>query len=413
MKKDLDQLMEDEGIDALWICGALQNNPDMVYFTGIHHVNNTDLFKICGEEPILFHMVDMESEEAAKSGIKSHSYFAKKPLGDYFKEANGDLIGALAKRIEEAFNAIGLTKGKVAMSGKVELGYQYALIERIKNLLPNIDFVSFLKDSPIEKARMTKSPDEINHIYKIGQVTTEVIGRVQRFLQEQQAADGHLVFPGGSPVFIRDIKNRIRSWLAELDADNPEGTIFSIGSDCGIPHNVGNPDDMIPLGVPIVFDIFPCEAGGGYFYDITRTWCLGYAPAEVAELHQQVLAVHDQIIDELKVGEPFKTYQDRTCELFNKMGHQTIAEKSTTTEGYIHSIGHGVGLNLHEKPFSGIASAPDDILKEGVVFTIEPGLYYSNKGMGVRIEDTLYLTENGEFEVIADYHYDLIIPVSN
>ena len=95
------------------------------------------------------------------------------------------------------------------------------------------------------------------------------------------------------------------------------------------------------------------------------------------------------------------------------MGHITVAEKSNITEGYLHSVGHGLGLNVHEKPFSGITAAPDDLLIPGVVFTIEPGLYYPEKGMGIRIEDTIYLDENGQFEILADYPYDLVIPLTN
>ena len=72
------------------------------------------------------------------------------------------------------------------------------------------------------------------------------------------------------------------------------------------------------------------------------------------------------------------------------MGHPTICAQKTTTNGYLHSIGHGVGLQIHEKPFSGATALRDDFLNPGVVFTIEPGLYYPEKRFGVRIEDTLF-----------------------
>ena len=100
-----------------------------------------------------------------------------------------------------------------------------------------------------------------------------------------------------------------------------------------------------------------------------------------------------------------------TCEMFAGKGHVTIAQDLTTREGYLHSIGHGLGLNIHEKPFSGLTAAPDDVLVPGVVFTIEPGLYYPERGMGVRIEDTIYLNQQGRFEIVAEYPYDLVIPI--
>ncbi len=413
MKKDLDRLMEEQDIDALWITGGLQSNPDMVYFTGIQHVKKADLFKIRGRDPILYHLVDMEREEAAKSGLETHSYFSNKPLNEYLQNNKGDLSASIAARMKEAMEEIGLTSGRVEISGMIDLSYGYALIEQLKLILPEIEFISFLKDSVIAQAHMTKSSQEVEHIRKMGKITTEVVNRVRSFLQGQNIANDHLVFPDGIPITIKDVKGRIRLWLAELGADNPEETIFAIGRDGGIPHSSGSPDDVIALGKPIVFDIFPCEAGGGYFYDFTRTWCLDHASDEATLLHQQVLNVHHQIIDELQVGKTFKTFQERTCQLFAEMRHVTIADKNNITEGYLHSIGHGLGMNVHEKPFSGITAEPDDLLIPGVVFTIEPGLYYPEKGMGVRIEDTIYLDENGQFEILADYPYDFIIPLIN
>ncbi|MPN50877.1 Aminopeptidase YpdF [bioreactor metagenome] len=78
----------------------------------------------------------------------------------------------------------------------------------------------------------------------------------------------------------------------------------------------------------------------------------------------------------------------------------------------MHSLGHGVGLNIHEKPFSSTFNpSPNDILAPGAVFTLEPGLYYPEKGMGVRIEDTLVAKADGSFEILADFPKDLILPV--
>ena len=70
-------------------------------------------------------------------------------------------------------------------------------------------------------------------------------------------------------------------------------------------------------------------------------------------------------------------------------------------------------MEVHENPFSGITSAESDVLKPGVVFTIEPGLYYPSKDMGIRIEDTVYLNPEGRFEIMADFPYDLVLPMKN
>jgi Xaa-Pro aminopeptidase len=108
---------------------------------------------------------------------------------------------------------------------------------------------------------------------------------------------------------------------------------------------------------------------------------------------------------------PFKQYQLRTCQLFELMGYETVLHKPQLSEGYVHSVGHGLGLDVHENPFSGTAASEKDILLPGSVFSIEPGLYYPSKNVGVRIEDTVYLNPQGKFEILADFPYDLVLPV--
>jgi Xaa-Pro aminopeptidase len=412
MRQDLDQLMREQKIDALWVMGALMNNPNMTYFTGIHNVNNADLFKVRGNDPVLYHFVDMEREEARKSMLETHSYFSEKSLRSYLKENNGNLAKSTAMRIREALHEVGLKSGQIAISGMIDLGYGFSIIEQLREMCPQFTLISFLKDSPIETVRMTKNPDEVESVRKMGEITRDVVAKVQNFLQSQKTINQTLVFPNGSPVTVGNVKSQIDLWLAELGADSPEETIFSIGKDSAVPHNCGNLDDEIKLGVPIVFDIFPCEKGGGYFYDFTRTWCLGYASEEITNLHKQVLEVHHKVIESLEAGQSFKKAHDRTCQLFSEMGHITIADNSKTQSGYLHSVGHGIGLNVHEKPFSGSTASPDDLLIPGVIFTIEPGLYFPEKEVGIRIEDTLYLNENKQFEILADYPYDLVIPMN-
>jgi Xaa-Pro aminopeptidase len=132
----------------------------------------------------------------------------------------------------------------------------------------------------------------------------------------------------------------------------------------------------------------------------------------VLKLYEDVHSVYNQLTSELKVNAPFGQYQQRTCELFEALGHPTPLHTPETEIGYCHSLGHGVGLNVHEKPFSSIVNpSPTDILAPGTVFTLEPGLYYPDKGMGVRIEDTLWTTPEGKFEIFVDYPKDLILPL--
>ena len=165
------------------------------------------------------------------------------------------------------------------------------------------------------------------------------------------------------------------------------------------------------LGQTIVFDIYPAERGGGYYYDFTRTWSLGYATLEAQELYDQVLEIFNKLMDNFDLYSPFKDYHRMTCEYYQSKGHKTPLNTKSPIEGYVHSLGHGVGLNIHERPFSGLTSGDDERLAPGVVITSEPGLYYPEKGMGVRIEDTLWVRPDGQIEKLAEYPYDFVLPM--
>jgi len=257
----------------------------------------------------------------------------------------------------------------------------------------------------------TKDAVEAERIRKMGQATTAVVGQVAEFLTSQRVRDGILVDSEGVPLTIGDVKAKINLWLAERGADNPQGTIFAIGRDAGIPHSSGQVGDLLRLGQTIVFDIFPCEAGGGYYYDFTRTWCLGYAPDVVQALYEDVHFAYSQVMNKLEVGAMFKAYQELTCDIFETRGHPTVRENPKTQEGYVHSVGHGLGLHVHERPVSGTNSTDGDRLAPGVVVTIEPGLYYPDKGMGVRLEDTVWVNPAGGIEILATFPLDLVLPV--
>ena len=104
-------------------------------------------------------------------------------------------------------------------------------------------------------------------------------------------------------------------------------------------------------------------------------------------------------------------YQQQTCELFEARGHSTIMSDPQTQEGYVHSLGHGLGLHVHERPSFRTSSGAGDRLEPGVVVTIEPGLYYPQRDMGVRLEDTVWVRPNGEIEVLVEYPLDLVLPM--
>ncbi len=411
MKQDLDALMESRSLDALLVTGPAHHNPDMYYFTGDVHLSNGDLLMKRGGQPVLFYN-PMERDEAARTGLQTRQHDPAEYLR-LLKQENGDSARAYARRYQQMLMDIGFNRGRLGIYGRVSVGPLFAIFRALQALLTEVEIVGEAGDSVIVKARATKDPAEVDRIRQMGQVTTTVVGRVADFLMSHRAHAGVLVDSDGQPVSIGMVKRRINLWLAELGADNPEGTIFAIGRDAGVPHSTGNDDDLLRLGQSIVFDIFPCEAGGGYFYDFTRTWCLGYAPDEVQAVYADVASVYHTILGELVAGERCYNYQKRVCELFESQGHPTVQSNPQTQEGYVHSLGHGLGLAVHEAPWFGVTSTEADRLEPGVVVTIEPGLYYPDRGLGCRLEDTVYVRPDGQIEILAAYPHDLVLPVSS
>jgi len=411
MKTDLDHFMQEKELDAILVTGPGQHNPPMVYMTGGCQLTNADLIKKRAEQAVLFHY-PMERDEAAKSGLKLKN-LAEYNFNALLNQVNGNYLQAVVMRYKMMLEEIGVKSGKVALYGKTELGSNFEVFSALQRELSEITLLGEMNNSSMMLARMTKDDHEIERIRKMGKITTQVVSLTADYISSFTAKDNILYKPNGDPLTIGDVKGRINLWLAELGAENPEGTIFAIGRDSGVPHSSGRSDDLIRLGQTIVFDIFPCESGGGYFYDFTRTWCLGYAPDDVLELYHTVLSAYNTVSTQLEVGKPFNHYQDLVCDIFASHGHPTIKDDPTTQSGYVHSLGHGIGLNVHERPWSGISSDDKDCLLPGTVFTLEPGLYYPAKGMGVRLENSLWVQPDGKIEILADYPMDLVLPVKN
>jgi Xaa-Pro aminopeptidase len=400
MKSDLDSLMQSRGLDAIIVFGNAEHNPPMYYLTGGGHVNKAVLVKKRGEAPVLYCNA-MERDEAEKSGLK------------VVPQRTG-AMDEFAKRPKEMLGECGITSGRVGMFGHTDLGMALHIIERIKAELPELEILGEnLEDSLFMYAMESKDEAEVNRIRKMGKLTAAVVGKVRDFLTSCDVRDDEVLLnEEGAPLTVGDVHSKIRLWVSELGADLPSGFIFAIGRDAGVPHSSGNPADLMRLGQTIVFDIYPAEAGGGYYYDFTRTWSLGYANPEAQKMYDEVKDVYEKVIENIDMNAVFKDYQKLVCDAFNTSGHKTpMHVEGVLTEGYVHSLGHGIGLNLHERPWSRHTVPEDNRLTPGTVFTIEPGLYYPEKGMGFRIEDSYWMRPDGSVEKLAEYPYDFVLPM--
>lgn len=411
MKSDLDRLMQAREFDALVVTGPSSNNPVMYYLAnGGKLSEGTILVKKRGESPTLI-VSPMERDEAARTGlhvIEITRYDMRKIL----VEEKGNRLNASARLWETIFADLGVS-GKISIYGREEQGQAVALAGAFNARRNGSQIVGEIPPTLFDTTWVTKDPAEVERIRTVGRKTVEVVGNTAAFLQSHEARDGVLVKEDGSPLTVGDVKQQIRVWLAERNLEDPEGVIFAIGRDAGVPHSSGEDRDVLALGKTIVYDIFPREAGGGYFYDFTRTWCLGFAPPQVEKAYRDVLDTLNTLMSEMEVNGLCRTYQRRACELLEARGHPTVGSDPDTNKGYVHGLGHGIGLNLHERPFFSDYEGAKDTLVPGCVVTVEPGVYYPDDGgLGIRIEDSVYANPaTNRLEVLAEYPRDLVLPV--
>jgi Xaa-Pro aminopeptidase len=391
-------LMEKKDLDAIMVIGNAENNPPMYYLTGGGHVSSAILIKKRGEEPTLFCNV-MERDEAARSGL------TVVPM----KYAPMEMF--LTETGKQALVDAGITSGRMGVYGHSNISVTLAIMDYLNQSLPGLAFVGEgITDNIFSAAMESKDQAEVTRIRKMGAITTEVVGLTADYLTSCDVREDEVLLKEDrTPLTIADVKRKINLWLAERSAVPSVGYIFAIGHDAGVPHSQGNPEDLLRLGQTIVFDIYPQEQGGGYFYDFTRTWSLGYAKPEAQELYDQVQEIYNIVSDKLTMNVSFKEYQRIVCEYFEAKGHLTPLTVDIPVEGYVHSLGHGLGINIHERPGSRLTSPDENILKPGVVITLEPGLYYPEKGMGFRIEDTYWVRPDGKIELLAEYPYDFVL----
>lgn len=407
MSQELDRWMERYGVEALLVFGGTADNASMRYLVSRGRLSQGVLLKKRGH-PARVWVSPMEREEAALSGLEVFTW-NQAGWSQWLQQAQGNRQRAWVLLVAHLLRQEGLDQARVAVAGRVELGPHWSLLQQLQQEFPRLVLLGQEGHQALQQARARKSPEEIERIRRMGQRTVEVVGRLWEWLRSRRLQQGVLM-DGDRPVTIGQVKTLLRQWVLEQDADLPYGLIFAQGRDAGIPHSMGQPNQVLRAGMPIVFDIFPREGDHGYFYDFTRTWVLGYADDRVQELYHQVLEAHHLGLEHTRVGVPAHHPYDAVCDYLETRGHPTLRTQPDTQEGFVHSLGHGLGLDIHESPV--LRQGMKELLEPGMVVTVEPGLYYPEQHMGFRVEDTVVLTPEGHAQVLAEFPYDLVIPVA-
>jgi Xaa-Pro aminopeptidase len=379
--QDIDKELAQSKSDALIIIGdSTYGNPSLAYVVGAVATRGGIYLKNTGSKPLLIvSEIDIgTSKKGIVQDIRSYSQFG------YLELANE--LGERKARMEVCVRALKelKVKGKVCLAGKVEAGMALIWAEYLKGK----GYAVTLDEDIVDRVRTTKDNVEIDRIRNVGRKTEKVVTATIKMLTGcKEDRDGKLKSDKGKALTVGDVKAFIRMRLAEENLVASEDTIFAPGSEGADPHNPGEEATVIRTNTPIVYDIFPQEVGG-YCFDTTRTIVIGKASEEVKKAYSDVLESQLLALDTIKTGVPAREVMKKVCEFLATRGHKTpiyYTEKNIPmTDGFIHGLGHGVGLTIGEPPMLRLTST--EILTEGSVTTVEPGVYYPRK-FGVRVED--------------------------
>jgi len=224
----------------------------------------------------------------------------------------------------------------------------------------------------VETLRTVKNRQEIENIKKAAAISDAVIDNIYQIIK-----------PGMSEIQAAwEIEKFMRQSGSE-PVSFP--VICASGPNSALPHAQPS-DKQIAAGEPVVLDFG--ASINGYTSDLTRTICLGQPDSMFKKLYNIVLAAQSSAIKKIVSQMSGKRADEQARRVIVEAGYG---------EYFGHSLGHGIGLEIHEGPYLGPSSG--DILLDGMVFTIEPGIYIPGWG-GIRIEDDAVL-DNGRLVILS------------
>lgn len=378
MLKDLDSLLNTRSIDTVIIPMHEAMHPSFRWLARGAKVTRGYAVKLAGRDPVLV-AYPMERDEAAASGLMvrlEHEFDTERIFRTTTNAAEG-----YADFFTNVLHDLG-SGDSIAFFGNVPVHLYFSLIEAMERRGWRVHRAN--GEDLIQLARKRKEAWEIDAIRSVGERTEQVVDGVRAMLRDWSPS-----------MTLGDLKTFVSQEIARRGMIEDHETILSQGRDAGIPHSRGDAAARVRQSVPLVLDIFPADKANGYFFDLTRTFCVGPVPDELRRIHADVFEAFERARDAMRPGTPASSYQALVCEFFESKGYATLRSDPKTLSGYVHSLGHGVGLEIHEKPSFSLMASNHDLIEMGDVVTIEPGLYFPDRELGVRIEDTFVVRENG------------------
>ena len=249
--------------------------------------------------------------------------------------------------------------------------------------------------------RRVKSAAELEGIVRAQRAAEAGMAAAAALLRAAEPHEAELRLDG-APLTAERVRAELRAACAERGAPAPPDIIVASVWQ-GFGHESGH--GPLPAGLPIQIDLWPQDEASGCWADMTRTFVLGEPPAAVRAQEALVAEALETARAAAGPGVTGRELHALCCDLFEAAGHRTqrTGPGDDPAEGFQFSLGHGVGLDVHEDP--GLGQSGRDPLVAGDVIAVEPGLWEREIG-GVRFEDLLLITDDG-CEVLTEYPYDL------
>jgi Xaa-Pro aminopeptidase len=243
-------------------------------------------------------------------------------------------------------------------------------------------FVRVIVDEDtVLKARAVKTDEEVTAIARVQEATEAAMGGAVSSIRSSRARKG-ILYRGRIPLTSEILQKEVAIALLSRGCRAVD-TIISCGEDSAIPHMRGS--GPLREGASIILDIFPQDEETGYTADMSRTVVKGEPAAELNEMFEAVRGAQSLAATLVRPGTTGAEVHGKVVDYFKERGFES------NTRGFIHNLGHGVGLDVHELPVLGPGGGE---LAAGNVITLEPGLYYPGKG-GIRLEDMGVVTKKG------------------
>ncbi|WP_347242011.1 Xaa-Pro peptidase family protein [Thermus sp.] len=239
----------------------------------------------------------------------------------------------------------------------------YAALERLRELSP-AEWVP--TKGVVERLRLRKTPEEVERIRKAQALAEEALAHVLPLLR-----------PG---VEEREIALEIEFFLKRRGAEPAFPPIVASGARGALPHARASEKRLLG-GELVTLDLGARVEG--YHSDMTRTFALGRPKEELRRAYKAVEEALEAALAALAPGKPAKEVDALARKVLEGYG---------LDRHFVHSLGHGVGLAVHEGP--GLSPYSEEVLEPGMVVTVEPGVYLPGLG-GVRLEELVLLTEKG------------------